>query len=330
MPTVKVSCLARVQVFDIFVVFRVFYDAKMTKLTKLYWNIENVHRIQFWFTSFVWKALNFSWIDFQSSVLFFLISEAKANFFFQEYAVKSLIFLFKKNAFLVCSNYCLKMNLFKGRLLEDFEVIQDLNGEKCHLEIRECPLKYEMFRRPTLIFKRDYSFVNSKEYNSSQNHEYCIENCLRINHGEELRLKKRLGYALGNSWKKPADFLLKTDSKLGGVLMYNSATKSVSNNLIYIWSDFSESYIRSRHISIKSATLYLSFSPNTICIFPYQRRKAKNIFRSFLDQRPNPQITVTSWFILFGVHPNKCLKITMSRNQNRQSHFQGCTQKMHF
>ena len=48
------------------------------------------------------------------------------------------------------------------RLIEDFEVIRDLDGEKCYLEIKECPLKYEMFRRPTLVFKRELSFVNSK------------------------------------------------------------------------------------------------------------------------------------------------------------------------
>ena len=109
------------------------------------------------------------------------------------------------------------------RLIEDFEVIRDLDGEKCYLEIKECPLKYEMFRRPTLIFKRENSSVNCKNYDSSTNHDLCIHQCILKSADQELRISARLNWTLGmSSWKK-ADFLLKSDPKLGGVLLYSTA-----------------------------------------------------------------------------------------------------------
>ena len=56
-----------------------------------------------------------------------------------------------------------------------------------------------------------------------------FQNCFRTHDGKKLRLKGRLNWALAKPsfhWKK-ADFLLKDDPKLGGVLMYNTA-KTVS------------------------------------------------------------------------------------------------------
>ena len=68
------------------------------------------------------------------------------------------------------------MNLHTARIIEDFEVIHALEpDDKCHLEIKQCPLKYEMFRRPSLVFKRDTgSYVNTKDYNS-ENHNHFLE-----------------------------------------------------------------------------------------------------------------------------------------------------------
>lgn len=108
------------------------------------------------------------------------------------------------------------------RLVEDFQTIQDIiDDHDYYLEIKECPLKYEMFRRPTLIFKRDFTTIGNKDHH---NFEANIQACLRST-CQDLRLRSRLNYALGQTWKK-ADFLLKTDAKLGGVLMYNSSKSS--------------------------------------------------------------------------------------------------------
>ena len=67
------------------------------------------------------------------------------------------------------------LNTYAARIIEDFEVIRPLEDDnKYHLEIRQCPFKYEMFRRPSLVFKRDTSHVNTKDY-SSDNHDYYVE-----------------------------------------------------------------------------------------------------------------------------------------------------------
>lgn len=127
------------------------------------------------------------------------------------------------------------------RLIEDFQTIQDIidDHEEYYLEIKECPFKYEMFRRPTLIFGSEFTTILNKD---QANFQANLQGCLRSN-SQDLRLKSRLHYALGQQTCKKADFLLKTDAKLGGVLMYNSSSsKAVA--MIY-GHDFQETFIGS-------------------------------------------------------------------------------------
>jgi len=157
------------------------------------------------------------------------------------------------------------------RLIEDFEVIQDLDGEKCYLEIKECPLKYEMFRRPTMVFKRELSFVNCKNYDSSTNHDLFMHRCILKQSGQELRISARLNCTLGlNNWKK-ADFLLKSDPKLGGVLMYSTTSsgkimshqEEVSQIGYFIFVILSECEIHFRLPKSKRQSTYqIIFKPN--------------------------------------------------------------------
>ena len=129
----------------------------------------------------------------------------------------------------------ISLGTFPARLVEDFETILELDGTKCHLEIVECPFKYEMFRRPTLVFKPEFSYVEARGYNAQTNHQACLEECLRKTYQTELRLRSKLKFALGNNQTagnplKTADFLLKSDPKLGGVLLYktNHSSRFVS------------------------------------------------------------------------------------------------------
>merc|ERR1711971_1489389 len=154
------------------------------------------------------------------------------------------------------------------RLIEDFEVIRDLDGEKCYLEIKECPLKYEMFRRPTLVFKRELSFVNSKDYDGSTNHDIFMHRCI-LKSDQELRISARLNWTLGlNNWKK-ADFLLKSDPKLGGVLMYNTSSsgkitshqEESSQIGFFILSECDIHFRLPKH-SKKTSTYQIIFKPN--------------------------------------------------------------------
>ena len=112
-----------------------------------------------------------------------------------------------------------------ARIIEDFELINELDGGKCYLEVKLCPLKYEIFRRPNLMLRKDLCSINCQDYNS-QNHEVFIQDSLKNSQKfQEVRLKSRLSWTLGSqqyaNWKK-ADFLLKSDTKLGGLLMYNT------------------------------------------------------------------------------------------------------------
>ena len=114
------------------------------------------------------------------------------------------------------------------KILEDFEIVKK-SDEKEFLEIRQCPMKYELFRRPMLVFPRQVAFIHSQNY-SLINHDNQIEECLKSN-DNQLRLRGKLGWTFVTRkrdqlrWQR-ADFLLKNDSKLGGVLMYNTTSQS--------------------------------------------------------------------------------------------------------
>ena len=68
----------------------------------------------------------------------------------------------------------LKMNFFQERIIEDFESIPVPEETKFHIEIKECPFKYEFLRRPSLIFPSDKCFIQ-KEYNKT-----CHENYIQV------------------------------------------------------------------------------------------------------------------------------------------------------
>ena len=128
---------------------------------------------------------------------------------------------------------------FSVRILEDFETIPIPESTKFHLEIGECPMKYEFLRRPSTIFTSDKSFLQ-KEYVKSS-HDTFIQDYFHFQsnvpykdqYGRELRLKSRLHWTFAPSLeavtsikgKKISDFLLKSDPKLGGVLLYSMKVK---------------------------------------------------------------------------------------------------------
>lgn len=130
------------------------------------------------------------------------------------------------------------------RILEDFETIPIPESTKFHLEIRECPMKYEFLRRPSTIFTSDKSFLQ-KEYVKSS-HDTFIQDYFHFQsnvpykdqYGRELRLKSRLHWTFAPSLeavtsikgKKISDFLLKSDPKLGGVLLYSMKVKIWHND----------------------------------------------------------------------------------------------------
>ena len=126
-------------------------------------------------------------------------------------------------------------NFFSERIIEDFEIIRK-EEEKCYLEIRQCPLKYELFRRPMLLFPKHLAYIKSQDY-SIINHESLIEDYLKnistshLRNNQDLRLRSRLAWTFltkrDNLRWQYADFLLKTDPKLGGVLMYNTTSSKV-------------------------------------------------------------------------------------------------------
>ena len=131
------------------------------------------------------------------------------------------------------------------RILEDFETIPIPESTKFHLEIRECPMKYEFLRRPSTIFTSDKSFLQ-KEYVKSS-HDTFIQDYFHFQsnvpykdqYGRELRLKSRLHWTFAPSLesvtsikgKKVSDFLLKSDPKLGGVLLYSMKVK-IRNHIV--------------------------------------------------------------------------------------------------
>jgi len=105
-------------------------------------------------------------------------------------------------------------------------------------------MKYEFLRRPSTIFTSDKSFLQ-KEYVKSS-HDTFIQDYFHFQsnvpykdqYGRELRVKSRLHWTFAPSLeavtsikgKKISDFLLKSDPKLGGVLLYSMKVKIRNND----------------------------------------------------------------------------------------------------
>jgi hypothetical protein len=72
----------------------------------------------------------------------------------------------------------LGMLIFSERLVEDFEMSDTfwplVSGGCYFLRIEEDPVKYEFFRRPQLIFKKDFVFP-PKKYSNNRRFEDAIE-----------------------------------------------------------------------------------------------------------------------------------------------------------
>ena len=74
----------------------------------------------------------------------------------------------------------------------------------------------------TKLKNRSWDLSTFEDYDGSTNHDIFMHRCI-LKCDQELRISARLNWTLGlNNWKK-ADFLLKSDPKLGGVLMYNTS-----------------------------------------------------------------------------------------------------------
>ena len=70
---------------------------------------------------------------------------------------------------------------------------------------------------------KSWDLSTFEDYDGSTNHDIFMHRCI-LKSDQELRISARLNWTLGlNNWKK-ADFLLKSDPKLGGVLMYNTSS----------------------------------------------------------------------------------------------------------
>ena len=89
-----------------------------------------------------------------------------------------------------------------------------------------------------LLFPKHLAYIKSQDY-SIINHESLIEDYLKnistsqLKNNQDLRLRSRLAWTFltkrDNLRWQYADFLLKTDPKLGGVLMYNTTSSKVSS-----------------------------------------------------------------------------------------------------
>jgi len=129
------------------------------------------------------------------------------------------------------------------RIVEDFELIPMPEETKFHIEIKECPLKYEFLRRPSLVFPEEKCYFHT-DSTLRKSHESCIQDYFKYQsnvpyknqNGRELRLKSKLHWTFIPSLesigtvrsKKSAEFLLKSDPKLGGVLLYSMKNFSSS------------------------------------------------------------------------------------------------------
>ena len=79
------------------------------------------------------------------------------------------------------------------------------------------------FEDRTKLKNRSWDLSTFEDYDGSTNHDIFMHRCI-LKSDQELRISARLNWTLGlNNWKK-ADFLLKSDPKLGGVLMYNTSS----------------------------------------------------------------------------------------------------------
>jgi len=129
------------------------------------------------------------------------------------------------------------------QIVEDFELIPMPEETKFHIEIKECPLKYEFLRRPSLVFPEEKCYFHTNS-TLKKTHESCIQDYFKYQsnvpyknqNGRELRLKSKLHWTFIPSLesvgtvrsKKSAEFLLKSDPKLGGVLLYSMKNFSSS------------------------------------------------------------------------------------------------------
>ena len=60
-------------------------------------------------------------------------------------------------------------------------------GTKFHIEIKECPLKYEFLRRPSLVFPEEKSYFHT-DSTLKKSHESCIQVCIYLLYN--LKIKK--------------------------------------------------------------------------------------------------------------------------------------------
>lgn len=127
------------------------------------------------------------------------------------------------------------------RIVEDHEPLQSFlpDGNSYYIKVEECPVKYELLRRPELMFRKaTCKFIH--EYYSAVRHDEMVQaffrykTCLdyREVFGKELRVNQTLHWqssqpsqmfsltSSAQKWKE-GSFLLKADDKLGGVLMYS-------------------------------------------------------------------------------------------------------------
>ena len=85
------------------------------------------------------------------------------------------------------------------------------------------PYLFPFFWDRTKLKNRSWDLSTFEDYDGSTNHDIFMHRCI-LKSDQELRISARLNWTLGlNNWKK-ADFLLKSDPKLGGVLMYNTSS----------------------------------------------------------------------------------------------------------
>ena len=63
---------------------------------------------------------------------------------------------------------------FLERIVEDFELIPMPEETKFHIEIKECPLKYEFLRRPSLVFPEEKCYFHTNS-TLKKTHESCIQ-----------------------------------------------------------------------------------------------------------------------------------------------------------
>ena len=80
-----------------------------------------------------------------------------------------------KHSFKIMNNISYSCH-FLERIVEDFELIPMPEETKFHIEIKECPLKYEFLRRPSLVFPEEKCYFHT-DSTLKKSHESCIQVC---------------------------------------------------------------------------------------------------------------------------------------------------------